>query len=227
MWLGRFSFESLFLKGTMTDVSTHSEACIRFVIYCVHTTLDGVSVSSLWCYRLNRLTFVPTECVQLLLNDYLLGVCQQILCNTQHSFQTVCVVFQKSGIQVSSDIFRWHGWLLWAVEQQTLRGSPFPSFHSPFCSQQPLQTHRPPSNNLHLPREAVEQNHSLYRFMYWLQIMNIKVTWTDSGHTLERAIYVSVSVYGAHLYAWYSEFVVETSSFVNATVTCILFKRCM
>lgn len=40
-------------------------------------------------------------------------------------------------------------------------------FHSPFCSEQPLQTHRPLSNKSDLPREAVKQrNYSLHRLVF-------------------------------------------------------------
>lgn len=130
--------------------------------------------------NVSDLTFVLMECTC----SELLGVCQQISYNNHYSTQSVCVGSGKerqlSGMQVSSDIFLWHVCQLWAVEQQTPRRSPFPSpFHSPFCSQQPLQVQTPLSNKLYLPREAVEQNCSLYHFICQLQIMNIKARSTD------------------------------------------------
>lgn len=55
-------------------------------------------------------------------------------------------------------------------------------FHSPFCSEEPLRTHRPLSNKSDLPREAVkQQNYSLHRLLFWQQIMSrgSEVNWSE------------------------------------------------
>lgn len=109
--------------------------------------------------------FALIKCVNS--SDYLSGVCQQILYNQalgepiQVSVFLLECRFQQiffPGMAVSC-----------GQRNNRPRGEAHFQLllHSPFCSEQPLQTHRPLSNKSHLPREAVkQQNYSLHRLVF-------------------------------------------------------------